>query len=179
MLNDYSHVTEAEIAGAVSFVAGFTPIDVGKDFVDFIAGKDIITGEKMSRWVLAGCILGPEASDQLLRNGKKVAAISDEAAEAITKYHLHHSFPKYLGGHPKQGLSEIVDWMHRELHNDLGNFAGGVLRAKTGRKGADIVQELGEDKVIEILREFYKQDKYKFLLDDFEKAIEYTKSISK
>ncbi|MHC1749583.1 MAG: pre-toxin TG domain-containing protein [Cellulosilyticaceae bacterium] len=34
--------------------------------MDLIAGKDIITGEKMNRWILAGMIVTPEIVDKCI-----------------------------------------------------------------------------------------------------------------
>ncbi|MCT4688501.1 hypothetical protein [Vallitalea sp.] len=49
--------------GMASFAIGFTYLDLG---------KDVVTGEEINRLILAGCIIGPEVTDQILRNGRKV-----------------------------------------------------------------------------------------------------------
>jgi hypothetical protein len=40
-------------------------------------------------------------------------------AEAAQKFDLHHTYLKSLGGDPKQDLTELVDYLHTELHSDL------------------------------------------------------------
>jgi len=65
-----------------SFVVGFTPIDVGVDAISFIAGKDIVTGEKCSRAVLVACIIAPGVLDTGL---KQAAKHSDDVGEFIVK----------------------------------------------------------------------------------------------
>lgn len=101
-----------------------------------------------------------------------VTSISKDTKEA-GKTHGHHSFPKYLGGHPKQKLSEIVDWSHYELHSDLRKFEGGWLNPKTGNTGTQIIEKYGQDKVIEGLKRFYSQEKYKHLFNDFMDAVNF------
>lgn len=74
ILNDhlYENLTNEEIAEVVSFVIGFTPADGGKDALDLIAGKDIITQQSTNRGVLVVCLFTPEIVDKLLKNGAKV-----------------------------------------------------------------------------------------------------------
>ena len=48
----------------LSNVAGFTPTNPIIDIIDFIEGKDVITGEDLSRWLLLACIITPEIIDQ-------------------------------------------------------------------------------------------------------------------
>ncbi|MHC1749588.1 MAG: pre-toxin TG domain-containing protein [Cellulosilyticaceae bacterium] len=50
--------------------------------MDLIAGKDIITGEKMNRWILAGMIVTPEIVDKAIKSGAKNG---DEILEFIKK----------------------------------------------------------------------------------------------
>jgi vacuolar-type H+-ATPase subunit H len=66
----------------VSIAIGFTPADAGKDLMDLIKGKDIVTGEKSSRIVLGLALITPELGDKLL---KQAAKQGDEVAEKIIK----------------------------------------------------------------------------------------------
>ncbi|MBX3254205.1 MAG: RHS repeat-associated core domain-containing protein [Chitinophagaceae bacterium] len=95
------------------------------------------------------------------------------------KSNEHHSYPKALGGHPDQKTSSILESLHTGvggIHSDLAKFEGGWLRPKPGMTGKQIVEKYGADKVIEGLRRFYNQPKWKHLLKDFEDAVKYTQS---
>lgn len=68
-------------ADATSIGIGFTIFDTVKDLGDFIAGKDLITGDKISRKLLLICLISPtEAGDIGIRQGTKGAS----------KGELHH-----------------------------------------------------------------------------------------
>jgi Glu-tRNA(Gln) amidotransferase subunit E-like FAD-binding protein len=54
-----------------SMLIGFTPVDMAKDFVDFIKGEDTITGDKINRWLLGAMIFTPEAVDIAIKQGAK------------------------------------------------------------------------------------------------------------
>lgn len=108
--------------------------------------------------------------------------LSKKVTESVEKIHGHHSFPKAIGGHPKQTLSNIVESMHTGkggIHSDLASFEGGWLRPKRGMKGSQIVDKFGQDGVIEGLRRFYSQDKWKHLAKDFENAVDFTQKMKK
>jgi hypothetical protein len=93
------------------------------------------------------------------------------------KLHGHHTYPKALGGHPDQELAYILDNMHTGpggIHSDLAKFEGGWLRPTRLMTGKDIVNLYGRDAVIEGLRRFYSQDKWKYLIDKFENAVKFT-----
>lgn len=64
----------------VSIFVGVTPADAAVDIVSFIAGKDIITGDDINRWILAAAIITPELIDQALKQGAKNA---DEVVDII------------------------------------------------------------------------------------------------
>jgi RHS repeat-associated protein len=55
----------------VSLIIGFTPTDGLKDTIDLIAGEDVITGEKLNRWIMLGLIITPEIIDQAIKQGAK------------------------------------------------------------------------------------------------------------
>ena len=101
----------------------------------------------------------------------RIAEAASHSIERVGKTHGHHSFPKYLGGNPKQKLTKLLDSDHRELHSALRKFEGGWLGAKRGHTGKDIIKKYGTDKITEGLRRFYSQMKYKHILDDFEEAM--------
>jgi RHS repeat-associated protein len=54
-----------------SLIIGFTPADGLKDTIDLIAGEDVITGEKLNRWIMLGLIITPEIIDQAIKQGAK------------------------------------------------------------------------------------------------------------
>lgn len=104
------------------------------------------------------------------------------ATKVAEKVHGHYSFPKALGGHPDQRLSDIIESMHTGkggIHSDLASFEGGWLRPKKGMMGAQIVEKYGQDDVVEGLRRFYSQDKWSHLAKDFEDAVDFTNKMSK
>jgi len=78
----YKFCNNSAVREITSFVVGFTPIDVAVDAISFIAGKDIVTGEKCSRAVLAACIIAPGVLDTGL---KQAAKHSDDVGEFIVK----------------------------------------------------------------------------------------------
>ncbi len=53
-----------------------------KDFLDFVCGKDIITGDKINRGALFACIFLPGVADNLVKYGVKN---SDELADVFKK----------------------------------------------------------------------------------------------
>lgn len=65
----------AEYVGqATSIGIGFTPIDTAKDLGDLVAGKDLITGDRISRKLLLLCLLSQsEAGDIAIKQGAKAA----------------------------------------------------------------------------------------------------------
>ncbi|KQL39265.1 hypothetical protein AN960_09885 [Bacillus sp. FJAT-25509] len=103
---------------------------------------------------------------------EELFGFSEESS--VVKTHGHHTFPKYLSGHPKQLLSKMVDSAHRVLHTDMRKFEDGWLGAKRGYTGQMIIKKYGRDKIIKGLRRFYSQRKYRALLDDFEEAVRFT-----
>ena len=104
-----------------------------------------------------------------------------KASSLCKKLHGHHTYPKAIGGHPKQVLADIIDDLHigkGGIHSDLAKFEGGWLRPRMGMTGKQIVEEFGQGAVEEGLRRFYSQDKYKHLLEIFENAVEFTHKMS-
>ena len=74
-LEKYHHAFALQVSFGelVSFVLSLTPVDFAKDLIEFIAGKDIITGEKYDRVTLGTCLLLPEFSEVLVKKGVKGA----------------------------------------------------------------------------------------------------------
>jgi hypothetical protein len=64
----------------LSLLISFSPIDAAKDFLDFVCGKDIITGDKINRGALFACIFLPGVADNLVKYGVKN---SDELADVF------------------------------------------------------------------------------------------------
>ena len=91
-----------------------------------------------------------------------------------------YSFPKFLGGDPKQHTTSISKDTHRgagvALHNDQNNFlrgktdaAGNHMRPQRGNSAADIKQNFTRQQRLDALAEFYKEfsDKYPEAAHDF------------
>jgi RHS repeat-associated protein len=147
---------------------GMLAYDVGAAVLPGLPGSATLKGAAL----IAGAVKGGSlVTAGTIKGGTAIVGITKGAG----KIHGHHSFPKYLGGDPKQALSNMPDFTHRELHSDLGKFAGGILKAKNGYTGKDIIRNLGQEKVIGLLSNFYNQSKYKYLLDDFKAAVKFSK----
>jgi guanyl-specific ribonuclease Sa len=121
-----------------------------KDGSDFIAGKDLNTGEKFNRWILFGCIVGPEATDTLLRNGNRVLKrtiksvddipwitpkslpINEEQAVLNTMKHIEN------GTVPSGKLSKKwgTPFGNREGYLPAGNYLEYRVAPPVGNKGA-------------------------------------------
>jgi hypothetical protein len=96
----------------------------------------------------------------------------------------HHTYIKALGGDPDQKLSYIIESLHASkggIHSELSKFEGGWLYPTrgAGKRGVDIIAEHGQEKIIQGLTRFYSQKKWKFLMDDFKEAVEFTIANSK
>lgn len=92
--------------------------------------------------------------------------------------HGHHTWPMALGGHPKQRLSMLLESQHlgrQGVHAGLRSFEGGWLYPRVGRTGAQILRRHGEQAVVEGLRRFYSQPRWRHLLADFDEAVAFTK----
>jgi hypothetical protein len=114
-------------------------------------------------------------------NDVKPNEVARNIAIGAEKLHGHHSFPKALGGHPDQRLSDMIESMHTGkggIHSDLANFENGWLRPKKGMTGAQIVDKYGQNDVVEGLRRFYSMDKWNHLSSDFEDAVDFTSKMS-
>jgi RHS repeat-associated protein len=92
-------------------------------------------------------------------------------------YHEHHPYPKAVGGDPDQETVTLLDELHLGeggVHDDIRKFEGGWLFPKKGYSGAQIVKKFGSKKIIEGLRRFYSQPKWRFMLQKFEDAVKFT-----
>ncbi|WP_257197661.1 pre-toxin TG domain-containing protein [Acetivibrio clariflavus] len=89
---------------------GFTPLDGIKDAADFIAGKDVVTGQKTNRIILGIMIFAPEAVDKGLRkyakSGKNVA---EESVERILKNNIQESSEAAVKRGIKNSAQESVE----------------------------------------------------------------------
>ena len=81
-----------------------------------------------------------------------------------TKFHNHHSFPKFLGGNPKQPLTKLPDTTHRQLHRDMNKFLrnrkdafGNDMAPRRGNSGQRIRENFSQQERIDALRDFYNQ----------------------
>ena len=86
------------------------------------------------------------------------------------KYHKHHSDPKYLGGSPKQPLTDVPDSVHYKIH-------AAIDKVFPRQKGKAYYDELVKndpkynDKIKETLEKIYKEfsNECPTLLEDFAK----------
>jgi filamentous hemagglutinin len=127
-----------------------------KDGSDFIAGKDLNTGEKFNRWILFGCIVGPEATDTLLRNGKRVlkgmvkvdvdtvidsATAARKGGESV----VGHALQKHAGRNPdiwgkvKGGADQINQTALNHL-NEIIDGAGDFTKV-TNERGVSFLEK--------------------------------------
>lgn len=89
--------------------------------------------------------------------------------------HKHHSFPKFLGGKPKQELTPMLNSNHQALHKDMNDFLftkkknGRHMRPQRGNSGSRIRNHFSKNEIINALTEFYKGPgaKYKEAARDF------------
>jgi RHS repeat-associated protein len=103
-------------------------------------------------------------------------AASASATDADTKAHRHHADPKFMGGDPKQSLTELGEDVHKELHRDLNDFLhtqtdelGNHMRPQRGNPGSTIRSNFSRDERLSALSEFYRenQEKYPQAAEDF------------
>ena len=97
----------------------------------------------------------------------RVAGDADDAAGQLApkgKIHGHHSNPKFMGGDPKQPLTDIPVPDHQALHKDLNDFlhgktdaAGNHMRPQRGNSAADIQQDFTRQERLDAIAEFYKK----------------------
>ena len=89
----YANAYQMSPGELVDWVVGMTPVDWAKDAADLVAGKNLFTGEEQSFWLSAACLIGPEAVDQLLKQGKKVVK---NTAQAVTNKKVGTLFENYV-----------------------------------------------------------------------------------
>jgi hypothetical protein len=97
----------------------------------------------------------------------RVAGDADDAAGQLApkeKTHGHHSNPKFMGGDPKQPLTDIPVPDHQALHKDLNDFlhgktdaAGNHMRPQRGNSAADIQQNFTRQERLDAITEFHKK----------------------
>lgn len=98
------------------------------------------------------------------------------AAKGTGKFHDHHSDPKFLGGDPKQLLTQMDEASHRTLHKDMNDFLrtrtddfGNHMRPQRGNSSRDIQQNFTREQCVAALCEFYRGPgaKYEGAAEDF------------
>ena len=126
----------------------------------------------------AGAVVGVPAqiaSAGLVAHGGSAAALGLwHLAEAT---HGHHTYPKAVGGHPNQPLADILAGSHigaGGVHSDLARFEGAWLRPTKNMTGSKIIEKYGTQRIIDGLRRFYSQEKWKHLLPKLEEAVKFT-----
>lgn len=180
----YSHDPMQPEPGLISPIDQLFSFSVAGDVADVVQGAEATYNDLAENGVSTNTAvnLGITVWAALPGKSEKVLEGALDATKGADKVHGHHSFPKALGGHPDQRLSDIIESMHTGkggIHSDLANFEGGWLRPKKGMTGAQIVEKYGQSDVIEGLRRFYSQDKWSHLSKDFEDAVDFTSKMSK
>jgi len=91
----------------------------------------------------------------------------------------HHSDPKFMGGDPKQPLTDLPRSTHRGeegLHNDLNKFLkerknelGHDMAPRRGNPGSKVRDNFSREERLRALADFYKKfyDKYPKVAEDF------------
>jgi RHS repeat-associated protein len=117
----------------------------------------------------------PAYIDSLLARGTGAAGRIEEAigaegmlaeegktAEGIVE---HHSDPKFLGGDPKQPLTDLPESVHTELHSDMNDYlrqqtneAGDHMRPQKGNPGSEIRSNFTREERLSALANFYKEN---------------------
>jgi hypothetical protein len=76
----------------------------------------------------------------------------------------HHSWPKFLGGNPRQKVTDMTEETHIQLHRDLNNFLfqqrnelGQHMRPQRDNPGVDIRANFLEPQRIQALSNFYSR----------------------
>lgn len=99
---------------------------------------------------------------------------------SLGAYHKHHSYPKYLGGDPKQQTTRMLDSDHKQLHRDMNDFMrqqtdaqGNHMRPQRGNSGKDIRRNFKTHEIEGALDRFYKGPgaKYKNAAKHFFKQV--------
>ncbi len=83
--------------------------------------------------------------------------------------HGHHSDPKFLGGEPKQKLTDMPAPDHRQLHKDLNDHLktktdefGNHMRPQRGNSGAKIRENFTREQRLDATAEFYRKNAEKY-----------------
>jgi RHS repeat-associated protein len=117
-------------------------------------------------------------SSILLANAVNEGGTQEPPSAGVSeRAHGHHTYPKAVGGHPRQPLAEILAGEHigsGGVHSELAQFEGGWLYPKRRMTGAQIVERYGSAAVEEGLRRFYSQPRWRHLLDTYEEAVRFT-----
>ena len=90
--------------------------------------------------------------------------------------HGHHSDPKFMGGDPKQALTDMPVEDHKRLHAELNQFLrkktdefGNHMRPQRGNSASDIQQNFSREERLNALKEFYRtfRDRFPDAAHDF------------
>ncbi len=135
----------------------FIELEKTRHPVPFLIGATGIVGGKIVRGALNKVDEAVEALKDIFKGTGKV-----------TKTHGHHSDPKYLGGDPKQKLTDIDVQDHIDIHKQIDK----KYPRNYGKKHYDNLREGDPDfdnNVQKDLTDIYNKynDKYPELLDDF------------
>lgn len=119
------------------------------------AGKE--AAKQMIRQGIKG-IKGTEATLKTLEKGTKVRVVKDAGKNVEAGFHGHHANPKFMGGHQKQDLVEMLKSRHVELHRDLVKFLQEKypeMVTKPGYDGFKMQRAVEEELRLQAMKEFY------------------------
>ena len=139
-----------------------------------LAAKIASHGEEVANVVKA-----TEKTAEIVTDLSKTArTVAKEGAEAVEKEvttaangatHGHHSDPKFMGGDPKQKLTDMPVDQHKQLHKDLNDHLveqtddfGNHMRPQRGNSGEKIRKNFTDDQRRDAMAEFYKKNDSKY-----------------
>ncbi|MEG1002723.1 MAG: hypothetical protein RSF37_04910, partial [Clostridium sp.] len=131
----HAYAPQVKPSEFVSMIISLTPIDMAKDFVDFVYGKDTITNEEINRGVLFACIFMPEVADICIKKGIKN---SDELA-TIFKSGI-------IGKDYKNIANEISEVEIKAIKSGKLIFKGDEANIHFKKHGKEIMDALGKSK---------------------------------
>jgi hypothetical protein len=109
---------------------------------------------------------------QAKRESSQAKKGPDKAVDNVKgegKIHKHHSDPKFMGGDPKQKLTDLPAEQHKSLHKKLNehleNYTdefGNSMRPKKGNSGEKIRKNFSREERKKAMQEFYNKNKKEF-----------------
>jgi RHS repeat-associated protein len=142
--------------------------------IDDLLGNPLETASRMAASVPASGPLGMGIGAVATVGVKSIA----KTAAVVGKTQQHHSFPEYLGGLPKQSLTNMSVSQHQQLHRDMQTHMRGITDPNTGRSmaygpnntGQQIREAFSDAQRAQAVADFYNGvigSKYSIAAQDF------------